>query len=162
MPVKSYLAILINVMKSQFVGVRFSNKTLDDIEEFVKDNHIPNPLKRDEIHATVIHTKSPLSNFYPKGKIDPPWIGTAYDCRLWPMGHEDPPTIGVIIKFNSIDLLMRHMFLTTFCGAKSDFPHFLGHISISYDVGKDFTQNNIKTPFNKPIEIASEYFEEGK
>lgn len=149
-------------MKSQFVGVRFSNKTLDDIEAFVKENNIPNPCKRDELHATVVYSKSPLKNFFPKKEIDPPWIGTAYDCRIWDMGHKEPPTIGVVIKFNCVDLTMRHVFLTTFCGAKSDFPSFLGHISVSYDVGKDFTQNNIKTPFNKPIEIVSEYTEEGK
>lgn len=142
------------------VGVRFSEKTLDDIEEFVRINKIPNPVPRDDLHSTIVYSRNPLTGFYAKERIDPVWSGYSHECGPWPMNHMTPPTSGFVIKYQCQDLLKRFMFLTTICGATHDYDNFFPHITISYDTGKELCACDMPQPkFTQPIEIVSEWYE---
>jgi len=56
-----------------YAGVRFSDKTLDGLENLIKILDIPNPVPREKLHCTLLYSKTLLHNYEPAGVIFPVW-----------------------------------------------------------------------------------------
>lgn len=116
-----------------YVGVKFNKETVDRIKKFIKLNNIPNPIKSESFHCTVIYSRKYLPTFKPKGKIDPAWIGKVKKLDIF---KSQSGTNCLVIIFKCPELTARHKQIMKDYDATYDFDEYHCHITISYDCGK--------------------------
>ena len=146
--------------KGTYAGVHFSKKTIDAIKKYVKDNEIPNPLKADKLHSTVLYSKKYLPEFEAAGKLEEPLIGKPTKFEKWPSQPDSDGNVAMclVLKFDCEDLVKRHEFLMKQHGGTYDFDEFKPHITFSYDVA-DLQCKDLPV-FSENIEIVEEYGED--
>lgn len=145
-----------------YVGVKLDDSSLDSLVEFAKSNDIPNPLKRSDFHSTVVYSRKHLPDFDPVGNIDEPWIATPKGFDVWeskPNAYKDESTFCLVMEIDCPDMVKRHDHAREDHGATYDFDEYKPHITISYDVGKDFDKSNLEWS-GEPLKISNEYSEE--
>lgn len=147
-----------------YVAVHYSKESRDALTayaESLKIDNITSPSS--EFHTTVIYSTSPLK----KGeKITP---------RKWSV--ENPLTVKpkglrifksrsgehcLVLELTSPTLKRRFTTLMKdYPSLSTDFPDYIPHITLSYDVGKDYTIPS-KPDFSliKTLEIVEEYVDE--
>jgi hypothetical protein len=121
-----------------YAAVRFSQKTIDKIKHFCKENGVKNVLRSSKLHTTLLYSRKHLPDYTGQGKIDPAWIGTPTELDVWNTRSEDkdkPSTRCLVLKYKCKELEDRHTFLMDEHGATYDFPDYQPHISLSYDIG---------------------------
>lgn len=156
---KSNEFIIENKQKGTFAGVRFSDDTKAAVEEYIKENDIPNPTPTSELHCTLLYSRRECPNYEAQGKLEPMLRGKPGAFQVWQGqpdddGHE--PNC-LVMEFECAKLKARHQELMTEHNATFDFPEYKTHITFSYDIGemdaKDLPE------FTGPIEMVEEYSE---
>lgn len=141
-----------------YAGVRFSEDTKNKIKKFIEDNNIINPVDINTLHTTLLYSKKYLPKYKSMGEIYPPWIGKPEKLKIWE-NYEKTKNILVLI-FKCKELSKRHNYLMKEHKATYDFPQYISHITLSYDIG-DLNIDNLYNINNylKQIEIIHEYKE---
>ena len=75
--------------KGTYAGVRFSDKTNTTIEKFIKDNKIPNPIKKDKLHTTLLYSRKHLPKYEPAGELEEAMVGKPMGFEKWPSQPDD-------------------------------------------------------------------------
>lgn len=150
--------------KGTYAAVKFSQKTIDQIAQYIKENDIPNGTPPDKLHCTVLYSRKYCPDYEPQGKIDPPMIGECGKLEVWESKgklRDKPPTRCLVLKFSCPELVERHNELMDDHGATYDFPEYKTHITLSYDIG-DMDESDLPDPCDtiKTIEIVKEYGED--
>lgn len=152
--------------KGTYAAVTFSADTVRRLVKFCKDNDIPNPLRPEKFHTTLLYSRKHLPDFEPLGKLDPPWIGTPAKFEIWdgqPIKDGGEPTKCLVLRFDCDKIVSRHNKMMKTHGATYDFDTYNPHITLSYNIGnikaKAFS-NNINDIGD--IEIVNEYGEDLK
>lgn len=140
----------INDKSGIFAGVHFSSTTIDAIIKYQKDNNIPNPLDSKEFHSTVVYNKSPIINFRCLDELSPSWKGKFKEMILLPSDANK----ALCIEYECAKLTARWQQVLDM-GAAWDYPSFIPHITISYDIGD--TDISTFPPYPGPIEIVEEF-----
>lgn len=146
--------------RGTFAGVRFSNSTAENLYKFAKDNDIPCPLKPTHLHTTLLFSRKYLPNYQAQGDIDPPYKGTPKSLEVWPT---QPDRDGnkkncLVLRFDCQQLVDRHKFLMDKHQATYDYPDYLPHVSLSYDVGDlDVDKLPNISDYVSELEITQEY-----
>ena len=147
-----------------YAGVRFSPSTNKLIHKFVNTYSIPNAVKPNKLHTTVLLSRKPCPNYKPLGKLLPPMYGEAEEFVVWPTrGENGPPSKCLVLKYKCPELSDRHTSLMKQHEATYDYDEYVPHVTLSYDIGDDFdiaslNKANILNSLNK-LEIAEEYYE---
>ena len=55
-----------------FAGVRFDGDTTKELQQYQKDNNVPNVVNKGKLHCTLLYSKKHLPNYEAQGEIDPP------------------------------------------------------------------------------------------
>ncbi len=145
--------------KGTYAGLRFSDVDNDVIVELTKKLQLPNPIQKDDIHMTLLYSRKHLSDYTPAGEIDE----KAYPEKLHIFETFDKKR-ALVLMLNCPYAIKRHEFLMKEHSATYNYPKYLPHITLSYDIG-DMDLEKIKEQFNIiPIEfhINNEYSEELK
>lgn len=143
-----------------YAGVKFNPKTIKAIEAFIKDNGIPNPIRTEKIHTTLLYSKKYLPDYEARGKLDDMMVGKPTRFEKWPSqpGDDGKVAMYLVLKYDCPDLIARHKDLMDEHDAKYDFNEYKPHITFSYDVAglqcKDLPK------FEEDIEIVEEYSED--
>ncbi len=89
-------------------------------------------------------------------------LATPTNLEVWPsQPDENGETSNVLVQcFDCPDLEKRHTDLMGEHDAQYDFDEYKPHITLSYNVG-DASAEDFE-PFNRPINVVSEYSEELK
>ena len=146
-----------------FAGVRFSKANEKTIMKYIKDNDIPNPVKPDEIHATLLYSKKHLPDYKARGNIDPPIQIKSKGFHTFPQQEKrsNGDTIHcLVLLLNSPELEKRHKFLMNKHNASYDFDEYIPHLTLSYDMGNIDIDKLPK--ITDKLEIVNEYQEELK
>ena len=144
-----------------YAGVHFSEKTKNEIHEYMQLNHIPNELSPSKLHTTLLYSRKYLPDYKAVGKYDKPMIGIPGNFDIWKSNGEDgEPTNCLIVEFECEELNERHDNLMKEHKATYDYPKYKTHITLSYDCGELDPKKLM--PFKKivkKIEIVEEYQE---
>jgi len=139
-----------------YVGVRLSNKTKEGLEAFAHKAAVPNALDSKDYHTTVMYSRIPFHDkFKPLGRLSVPIVGLGKNLALWPT--QDGGNCLVYI-YDCPDLSARHEWIMNMYDATYDFPEYIPHITLSYDVG-DLKLDELPNIHNwvPEIEIVEEY-----
>ena len=148
-----------NTTKGTYAGLRFSDTDNDNIEKIARDLGLPNPIQRDDIHMTLLYSRKYLPNYKPAGEIDE-W---AYPKEFHVFDTFDKKR-ALVLMVDCPYAIKRHNYLMKEHKATYDYPEYLTHITLSYDIG-DMNLDKIKEKFDtlpKEFHINSEYYEELK
>lgn len=140
-----------------FVGVKISKESKDALISASKKMKVPNIIDKDKIHITLIYSRKHLPKFEAKGKLEKPIIVSVDKLDIFPAQEGDSKAL--IVKLDAPDLVKRHKEIMKEEGATYDFPKYIPHITLSYDVG-DFDAKAEKiTDYmsNSNLEIVEEY-----
>lgn len=127
MTFKEFLAE--KIITGVFVGVKLSEKSLDEIVDFIEEQKIPNPITRDEIHITLIYSKKEFSR--------DEWgdSGLSINEMATPLqfAYFGQDKNCLVMLLESQYLFKRNYEITKNYGAISDYPQYTPHITLSYD-----------------------------
>lgn len=144
--------------RGTYYGARPTKDTCEAILDFMSDHKIPNPITEDLIHCTVCYSRVWCGE-QALGPLDPHWAGKFNGYNVWPTAPDpdQDPTSVLTIGFHCPEMHDRHHHLRR-NGATHDFPDFQPHLTLSYDVGKDYEKGEL-APYGGPILFHHEYSE---
>lgn len=144
-----------------YIGVRFCKETVKQLKQYIKDNNIPNGLRSDHFHSTVIYSRKHLPGYDTSGvKYDPPLVGHPSHLEVWDTSGETPSKCLVLV-YECTALVERHQALRAEHDAPHDFDDYITHISLSYDIADlDWTTLPDVALAIGQIKVAEEYHEE--
>lgn len=143
-----------------YAAVKFSDETLDRIQQFAKDAKIPNFLKLDDIHSTLAYSRKPVSEYVPIDELDE--IGNPTGFEIWespPNAFKPEKTFCLVLKYDCEYMHSRFQEIMSM-GATYDYDEYKPHMTFSYDVGVDFKLKSLP-PIVKlgVLNITKEYSE---
>ena len=136
-----------------YVAVTYSDETVKEILRWAKEQGIPNLLKPESIHTTLIYSRKELPDFVPHGDIE---VKLSKEARLHVF--ENPGERVLVMKVDPTWLVARNEAITSIHGAEYDHDEYIPHISLSYDIG-DFVVSNKPFTLKKAPVIINEYKE---
>lgn len=139
-----------------YAAVTFNGKTIDNIEKFIKDNNIPNPIDSNELHCTLLYSRKHLPDYKAYGTLSENMVGKFKEFELWPSGSEGKKCL--VATFTCKALSERHEELMKEHGATYDYDEYKPHTTLSYDVG-DLDLEDVPK-FEHDIVIVKEYSED--
>jgi len=143
-----------------YAAVHFDEHTTDKLQQYIKDNKIPNGVTPSKMHCTLLYSRKHLPNFKPIGDLEHAFEGVPTKLEKWPSQPDDDGKVSMclVLKFDCPDLIKRHQTLMKEHDAIFDYDEYTPHVTLSYDVAgmkvKDLT--DIKDAVDK-ISITQEY-----
>ena len=133
-----------------YVAVKFDETTLKFIAEYQSRNGIPNPVSQEEIHSTIVYSRTPII-WTPAENLDIEVDTTDSIIEIW-----DTHDSTRCLVWHYYSAYQHRRFKEAMAkGATYDFPEYKCHITLSYDVG-DFDESQLFKPaFN--IVLDHEY-----
>jgi len=146
--------------KGTYAGVHFSDDTITAIKKFIKDNNIPNPIKSDKLHTTLLYSKKHLPDFKAAGKLEEALVGKPTKFEKWPSQPDEDGKVAMclVLRYDCDDLINKHKSLMKEHDAHYDFDEYKPHVTFSYDVAGMQCKDLPK--FEDDIEIVEEYGED--
>lgn len=128
-----------------------------DLIAWAKDNGFKSTLYADDLHVTVLYSKTAVDPM----KMGESWSGDENGhVRVKPGGPRAIERLGpsaVVLLFASDDIQFRHMRMVE-AGGSHDFDSYQPHVTISFDVPRDFDLEALK-PYTGALEFGPEIFE---
>lgn len=141
-----------------FVGARLSDESAKKIVKFIKDNNIPDPVDKKDLHVTLIYSRKYLPKFKPRKQLEDDDIMLAEPTGFDLYGEEKH---ALVIELSSPDLHDRHNQIMKEHKATYDFDVYKPHLTLSYEcVG--FDASSLQLGDLGPLEFSYEYEEELK
>ncbi|AHY25125.1 RNA ligase [Pectobacterium bacteriophage PM2] len=108
------------------MAAKFSELTLDALENLQRTLKVPNPVPREKLHSTICYSRVNIPYTTYSGSFD---VATSGHLEVW---EHDSSTLVLVL--DSEYLKCRHQYARTL-GATHDFPDYTPHITLSYNVG---------------------------
>lgn len=149
-----FVEALANDKQPMYVAVRPDVDAIDVLRKIIRQYGVPNPIPNEGMHCTLIYSRTPTVipqvqnlRIY-KGTLEKFTVFNSRDGKRC-----------LVAKIDSIDLLARHNELMTELDASYDFPEYLPHVTLSYDIG-EFDESILNEVLIKtPIYFTDEYYE---
>ena len=147
-------------MNGTYAAVKFSENTIKNLVQIQTQLGVPNKVPAQKLHSTVCYSRKHLPTFEQLGAINPPWESSinTYLLEVW---DTEGGQNALVLKYICGPLTNRHVEINREYGATYDYPEYIPHITLSYDVG-DWRPSNPVVQFkdNSKIEIVEEYSSE--
>ena len=139
-----------------YVAVKYNQSACDDLLEFIKEYKIPSSLKAEDFHTTLIYSRkwddiTDLNDDMEDSEI------VAYPKELHVFETFDKKR-ALVILLECPYLEERHKYLMKKYDLTYDYPEYLPHITVSYDIGDMEIPKDVKFP--KFFRLQSEYQED--
>lgn len=121
-----------------YVAAKFSDLTLDKIEELQRDLKVPNPVPRHKIHSTICYSRVNIPYVTASGSFE---VASSGRLEVW--DTQDGRVLVLVL--DSDYLTFRHNYARAI-GATHDFPDYTPHITLSYNVGPLVFTGNVQVP----------------
>lgn len=119
-----------------YAGYRFHKDDLKTIREWAKGQGIPNRIPTKKIHCTLLYSRKHCPDYEPAGEINPPKEATIKKgYEVWPTQDGKH---ALVVCLDAPFMNERHKELMDKHNASFDYDEYKPHITLSYDVGKDF------------------------
>lgn len=110
-----------------YVAAKYSELTLDALEELQRSLRVPNPVPREKFHSTICYSRVVVPYKVSSGSFE---VASAGHLEVW--NHGSSPVLVLVL--DSDYLRCRHMYARAL-GATHDFDDYTPHITLSYNVG---------------------------
>lgn len=140
-----------------YAGVRFSRGTIKEIIELQDKLAVPNPLTPDKFHSTLLFSRKHLPTYVAYGRyIDKPRSDSGeFELRVFESASGKR---ALVLCYDCQFLERRHKYLMDLYGGTWDYPSYIPHITLSYDIGdSDMELGAIRFATGNKIVIDSEY-----
>jgi hypothetical protein len=121
--------------KGTYVGLKFSNETVDSIIKVAKSLNIPNVVTTNDIHCTLMYSRNYLEGYEAPREV-------SYETLIANFETFGQNKEILVIKLISQDLSNRHKFLMKEFNGTYDYDKYIPHVTLSYNIG-DFDINSI-------------------
>ena len=115
-------------VRGTYAAAKFNEDTLDRLEELQKFYALPNPVPRDKMHSTILY-----SRVYVPFKPEDGEILLSDMCRF-KIFETQSGSRALVLAYDSEYMQFRHD-VGMALGATYDFPEYIPHITLSYDIG---------------------------
>jgi len=133
---KTYLQFVTENSVGLYTFRRPDEATAELLYEWMRDNEIPNPISQNELHCTIVQSDVDIPSY----TTDPtPVMIYPASFRIAIMNE------ALTIQFKS-EVLANQWQHAMNLGGKSQFPTFIPHVSISYQVPEDYDYSGLKPP----------------
>lgn len=139
-----------------YVAVKYNQSARDDLLEFIKDYKIPSVLKAEDFHTTLIYSKKWDNITCLNDNMEDLEI-VAHPKELHVFETFDKKR-ALVILLDCPYLNERHKYLMKKYDLTYDYPEYIPHITVSYDIGDMEIPKDVKFP--KFFRIQSEYQED--
>lgn len=139
-----------------FVGVRFSDKTNDELIELIEGLEVDNPTKIDALHCTVMYTEKEVPELldYSGQQFDPPLIATPHKFEIFESSDGNK---CLVLRVKCDKLFERHENIKSEYGAVYTHKEYKPHITLSYNCNNFTIDQSWTNKIVKEIEIVEEY-----
>lgn len=136
--------------KGTYAGVRFSEDSVNKIMKIVEG--LPNPISKEDVHTTLLYSRKYLPNYEPLGDIKE--IAKVNGFKIF---ETQDNKRALVLTLDCPFLINRHNELMKEHKATYDFPEYIPHITLSYDI-EDRQIEDIN--FKETLELNQEYKED--
>lgn len=117
-----------DISQGLYVCAKFNEQTLDNIEALCRELKVPNPVPREKIHSTILYSRVKVPYVAASGSFEVAETGEL-DIFVTQEGER-----ALVLKLDSDYLRTRHRYGMAL-GATYDYPEYIPHITLSYNVG---------------------------
>lgn len=145
-----------------YSGVRFSSDTRKRIKAFAEEYEVPNRVPSNKLHTTVLYSRKHCPDYEPAGNLEEPLVGRPNKFEKWlSQPNEDGYRAScLVLTYDCPQLIARHEQLMKDHDASYDYDEYKPHVTLSYDVGREFDTTKLNPKKIGDIEIVKEYGEE--
>lgn len=118
--------------KGTYAAVKFDTATNKAIHQYIHDTMLPNAVRPDQLHTTLLYSRKHLPNYKPMGMLMLALFGTTFEFDVWQSSTGER---CLVLKYTCDALVERHKYLMDTHEATYDFPNYTPHITFSYDIG---------------------------
>ena len=126
------------VSEGLYVAAKFSELTLDALENLQRSLKVPNPVPREKFHSTICYSRVNIPYVVASGSLE---VANSGHLEVWKT--DDGSTLVLVL--DSDYLSCRHMYARAI-GATHDFPDYTPHITLSYNVGPLTYKGEVQIP----------------
>lgn len=123
--------------RGTYSAIKFSDESVELLHQKLTDLNIPNLVPKDDIHSTLMYSRIFLPEY--EATLPKEITGESYSVA----GYElfgDSRNILVLL-LNAPSLVDHHLEIMSKYKGSYDYPEYIPHVTISYDV-KDFCLDN--------------------
>lgn len=150
--------------KGTYVGIQWPKEVAETILETANEYNVPNLLDPSEIHTTVIYSRVGFNHTPSDEDFKFSTVGPNNSRKSMIEVFESQGKRILVIKLYSKQIIYRHNeIMTKNPTATYDFPEFIPHITLSYDIGDYDISNFDYEQYSERLEDASggiEYVED--
>lgn len=139
-----------------YVAVKYNQSACDDLLDFIKKYQIPSELTADDFHTTLIYSKKWADIKELDDNMEDSEI-VAKPTELHVFETFDKKR-ALVIKLDCSYLDERHKYLMQKYNLTYEYPEYIAHITLSYDIGDLDIPKDVEFP--KFFRIQSEYQED--
>lgn len=140
-------------MSGTYIGALFSVESRLALAHWVSSQAIPNQVDPKTYHVTLIYSRETLKVPLVRREVD--WSCWADKFYVFD-NRQEPSQRSLVLALRSPELIDRHWYYRLNHGAKHDYPEFVPHVTLSYNVPDDFDLNRLELPkFN--LRLREEY-----
>lgn len=118
-----------------YAAVTFDHTTRKSIYRYCSLADIPNTVRPDKLHATLLYSDTDLPLFEPNEQYRYPLVAYPVGLSIWDTSDEGRPTKCLVVLLDCDRLIERHELLIAEHGARYPHPTYQPHMTLSYDVG---------------------------
>ena len=133
---KTYLQFITESSSGLYTFRRLNQQSSEFLYEWMKENRVPNPLPPSELHCTIVASTVEIPGY----TEDPALVMLNPATYKVAMMNQ-----ALVVQFKS-DPLVEQWQRAMNLGGKSEFPTFIPHISLSYQVPLDYDYTELKPP----------------
>lgn len=141
-----------------YIAAKFTDKTKRHLKALAKSLEVDNVVEESKYHVTIVYSRKPFTDFNIYSTLKKPWVGTPTELEIF---DTQSGSRALVLRFDCPKLVERHEYFKKEHGATYDFDEYKTHVTLSYDVGKDWEipkDLNIKKLIST-LEISHEYYE---
>ena len=109
------------------------------------EDFIPNPVPLDQIHTTVIYSRKDLTCLIIGESVNFPNPQCMWPSEFKLFSKSEDEKTCLVMLLDASSLINIHNFLIEH-GAEHDYDDYIPHITLSYDVPKDFDLSSLTLP----------------
>ena len=94
--------------KGTYAGVKFSGKTTENIEHYLKENDVPNSVPADKLHTTLLYSRKYLPTFKSEGPLKSVIVGIPDKFDIW-KSQDGKKCLVLLYKCNTLEIGRAHV-----------------------------------------------------
>lgn len=144
-----------NTASGTYVAATMDKESKNKIKDLCISMGIPNRIKREKMHTTIIYSRKHVPELEVNESMYPL---EASSLELETFNTQDDKK-ALVLKIKSKKLVDRHNSLMAKYDLTYDFPEYIPHITLSYDIG-DFDVSAYEGDLPDSLIFMTEYVED--